>query len=317
MITQVVIIGAGIAGLVCARRLADAGIAPIVLDKGRGVGGRMATRRVVVAGTQLQFDHGAQYATVRDSVFRELLSKVADACAIWKDGANTPHFVGVPAMSSIPRAIAAGLDVHYGVEVTALKSAGSGWVVEAGADSYTAAQVVMAVPAPQAAVLLGYGDPLVERLQTVVMEPCLTLMAAFSPTAPRPFISRMDETLPLAWIAQDSSKPGRATALTTWVAQASPAWSAMHIEADRPAIALRMLPLLCAAIGASPDSVRHSAAHRWRFARVKIPLGQPFLRNENGTLYLGGDWCLGARIEAAWASGNAIANDILKTRHVG
>ena len=50
----VIIIGAGMAGLACARRLADAGVIPVVLDKGRGIGGRAATRR---AG-EWQFDHG-------------------------------------------------------------------------------------------------------------------------------------------------------------------------------------------------------------------------------------------------------------------
>ncbi len=53
----VAIIGSGIAGLACARRLAGAGLAPVVLDKGRGIGGRVATRRVEA----MQFDHGAQY----------------------------------------------------------------------------------------------------------------------------------------------------------------------------------------------------------------------------------------------------------------
>ena len=55
----IVIIGAGIAGLACARRLAEAGLAPVLLDKGRGIGGRVATRRM----GDMQFDHGAQYVT--------------------------------------------------------------------------------------------------------------------------------------------------------------------------------------------------------------------------------------------------------------
>ena len=53
----VLIIGAHITGLACARKLADAGMAPVVMAKGRGIGARVATRR---AG-DWQFDHGAQY----------------------------------------------------------------------------------------------------------------------------------------------------------------------------------------------------------------------------------------------------------------
>jgi predicted NAD/FAD-dependent oxidoreductase len=57
--------------------------------------------------------------------------------------------------------------------------------------------------------------------------------------------------------------------------------------------------------------VIHAAAHRWRYARVTAPLGQPFLRDASGSLYLGGDWCIGPRVEAAWTSGAAIADDLL------
>ena len=46
MQTAITIIGAGMAGLACARRLARAGHTPLVLDKSRGIGGRLATRQV-------------------------------------------------------------------------------------------------------------------------------------------------------------------------------------------------------------------------------------------------------------------------------
>ncbi|MDP3490273.1 MAG: FAD-dependent oxidoreductase, partial [Phenylobacterium sp.] len=43
---KIAIIGAGMAGLSCAEALSDAGHAVQVLDKGRGPGGRMSTRRI-------------------------------------------------------------------------------------------------------------------------------------------------------------------------------------------------------------------------------------------------------------------------------
>ena len=72
-----------------------------------------------------------------------------------------------------------------------------------------------------------------------------------------------------------------------------------------------MMPQLCDRLGVPLDRATHAVAHRWRYARVTQALGQPFLRNPDATLYLGGDWCIGPRIEAAWTSGTAIADDIL------
>ncbi len=63
---RVVVVGAGIAGLVAARRLADAGADVVVVDKGRSVGGRLATRRIGDA----TLDHGAQFFTVRTPAFQ-------------------------------------------------------------------------------------------------------------------------------------------------------------------------------------------------------------------------------------------------------
>ena len=59
------VIGAGMAGVACARTLLQAGHRVSVFEKSRGFGGRMATRSTEFGG----FDHGAQYFTVRDSRF--------------------------------------------------------------------------------------------------------------------------------------------------------------------------------------------------------------------------------------------------------
>ena len=67
------VIGAGLAGIACARRLRAAGLDVGVFDQGRRPGGRLATRD----GEQAAFDHGAQYFTVRDAGFAELVAEAA------------------------------------------------------------------------------------------------------------------------------------------------------------------------------------------------------------------------------------------------
>ncbi len=303
---MIVIIGSGMAGLACARRLAEAGHAPVVLDKGRGIGGRVATRRV----GDLQFDLGAQYVNAHGSGFAAVLHRLGDSVAGWQDGTGRTHSVGVPGMSAIPKALGAGLDIRQNAQVARVVQDDDSWALHLDTDTMRAARVVVTVPAPQVAGLLGAEHPLVAALAPVRLAPCLTLMAAV--TAPAPFIARQDADDPLAWIAQDSAKPSRPqSAATLWVAQSGEAFSRAYLEDSPTQIAARMLPLLCDRLGVTADRVTHASAHRWRYARVTQALGQPFLRSPDATLYLGGDWCIGPRIEAAWTSGTAIADDIL------
>jgi renalase len=100
----VVIVGAGIAGLACARRLVQAGMRPVLFDKGRGVGGRVATRRA----DGLQFDHGAQYVTAKGADFAAVLRNLvaADDAARWPDGAGRARVVGMPGMATLGKALA-------------------------------------------------------------------------------------------------------------------------------------------------------------------------------------------------------------------
>ena len=97
---MIVIVGAGIAGLLAAQTLKRAGKDVLVVDKGRGVGGRMATRRVG-AGV---IDHGAQFFTVRSERFGALVAEwqaaglvtewthgFADAERQWKNDGYPRH----------------------------------------------------------------------------------------------------------------------------------------------------------------------------------------------------------------------------------
>ncbi|WP_322894554.1 MULTISPECIES: NAD(P)/FAD-dependent oxidoreductase [unclassified Yoonia] len=299
---QVIIVGAGVTGLACARRLSDAGVPVIVLDKGRGIGGRMATRRT----DGPSFDHGAQYVSAKGEGFAKVLADLTGAghAAAWHNG-----IVGVPGMSALAKALGAGVPVQQNMQVTALVPQDGGWQVQVGETRLAARQVIVTVPAPQLADLLGADHRLVAQIAHVTYAPNLTLMAAID--GPAPFVTAQDPAADLAWIAQDSSKPARPQGVTAWVAQASAGFSQQHLELDKGAIADLMLPLLLDRLGASADQVRYVSAHRWRYAFVTQALGQRFLRSDDATLYLGGDWCLGARVEDAWTSGRAIADDVL------
>lgn len=303
------IVGAGFAGLSCARALVERGHAVALLDKGRRAGGRCATRRA----DGHAFDHGMQYALPEDPRFAAAL---LDAGAADWGG----RLVGVPGMSALPAALAAGLALEMGRRVFAARREHGRWVLEHDdavapdappqADSRQSGPfdaVIITAPPTQTAALLG-NDPMGTVVAQARMAPCWALMAAFPPGANAPMTMQPAQG-PLGWIARDSAKPGRDASADRWVAHATSTWSHAHLEDSADAVVAALLPLLARAIGAKAPALL-VAAHRWRFALTEVPLGQPFLWDAARGLGVAGDWCLGARAEHAWASGRALADAI-------
>ena len=178
------VIGAGIAGLSCARALAESGVHVTVFDKSRGPGGRMSTRR----GEGWACDHGAQYFTARDPLFQAELARwqAAGVAARWQprltvfdaDGRRAQggaggdaaggaggdarvdepaRHVGTPRMTAPARLLADGLDLRLQTTVTALQRYDHGWelaTAERGLLPEAFDGVLLAVPAPQAVPLL-------------------------------------------------------------------------------------------------------------------------------------------------------------------
>jgi predicted NAD/FAD-dependent oxidoreductase len=302
---RVAIIGAGIAGLACARHLTAAGLSVTLFDKSRGVGGRMATRRLATPTGDAGFDHGAQYFTARSPDFAaEVAAWVAKGDAAPWPAAGPDAHVGTPAMNSPAKALAAGADVRLGQEITGLGSIDAKWRLE-GADADPFDALVIAIPAEQAQRLLAPVEPGMAAIAAASMsEPCWTVMAAFA--AP---IVGVPDTLrgagPIGWAARNSAKPGR-TGPESWVIQADPAWSLAHLEAAPDAVTAALLSALGDATGASLPVPIVTSAHRWRFARSGNA-GLRALWNKEMALGACGDWLAGPRVEAAWLSGHALA----------
>lgn len=220
------VIGAGMAGVACARTLLQAGHRVTLLEKSRGFGGRMSTRRTEFGG----FDHGAQYFTVRDSRFARVLLTAQAQVRPWSVSTvrvldafghvlasapppTEPHFVAVPGMSGLvnhwaqplaqpelhgylPARTFTGTRVHH-IERDALhpeqwqlraEDADGGQMVIGGFD-----RVLLAMPHMQAHDLLqssGLAPDLRQALTKVQVAPCWTLMVAF-PNAMQPGLAHL------------------------------------------------------------------------------------------------------------------------------
>ena len=308
MAKRVAIIGAGMAGLAAARLLREAGAGCTIFDKSRGIGGRMATRR---AG-DFSFDHGSQYFTARGPRFRAVVDdwKAAGHATSWYDH---EVIVGAPGMTAPARAMAAGLNTVMGLEVKSLSRATQGWCIHAGEEVFEGfAAVVVAIPALQATSLIKTGGLSFPELASARYAPCLALMLAFDAKAAFQGESMRREKGPIAWIARNSSKPGRPVGQETFVVHASPDWSRAYLDETPEAVLEKLAPFAFELISA-PSTPIFATAHRWRYALVEQALAVPCLWDGKAGVGACGDYCLGPRVEAAFDSGEAMARAILDT----
>lgn len=323
-IPKVAVVGAGLSGLICARTLQDHGFDVAVFEKSEGPGGRAATRRV---DPGLSFDHGAQYFTARDPHFaRHVEAWVARgvvaewACRIVSiTGADIQpktdqprRYVGVPGMTALARHLAADVRLRLGVKLCRLDRAGDGWHLTdaAGQTHRPFDHVVVSLPAPQASGLLG-GHPLAEEVNAVPMTPCWSVLAAFERRVDVPWDGAFVHGSPLAWVARNSSKPGRAAA-ECWVLHASPEWSAARLDADKLEVTASLLAEFATITSAPMPPLVHRDAHRWMFSATPLSIDRRALFDPDGGIVVCGDWLAGGRVEGAFRSGTAAAGCLLR-----
>jgi renalase len=292
------------AGAAAASRIAEAGLDVRVFDKGRGVGGRMATRRA----DGLQFDHGAQFMRAHGDVFAARLADW-ERRGIVGPWAGAGRRVGIPDMTAPVRDLLSDLSVASGTAIARIIRDGACWRLTdgAGGEHGPFAAVAITFPAPQIAALLAASGFALAGVQRATYAPCWSLMVAVERPPTDALIEPNDG--PIGLIASDSSKPGRPDGGRLTV-HAKPDWSRTHLEAPREAIVSVLSKAAEACLG-SPLRVGYAQAHRWRFAQVETALEKPCLYDPDLRLGAAGDWCLGPRIEAAHDSGLALANAIL------
>lgn len=325
MPSRVAVIGAGVSGLSCARRLRKHRIRVHVFEKSRGPGGRSSTRRT----DPFQFDHGAQYFTVRDPLFGRAVADwtASGAAAVWKGricvlqagevremNDDVVRYVGVPGMSALTRRLAGDLRIGTGVRVTRIEARTSGyrlWAADEELGDFDA--VVLSAPAPQAADLLAVRPELQARVAGVEMRPTWAVLLGYGTPLDLPFDGAFVHDSPLSWVARNRSKPGREGG-EAWVLHGGHEWSAEHLELAPGDVLGRLEDAWGQAVGNTLPEPVFRTAHRWRYAAPVEPLAvdEPCLLSTAGRLGVCGDWCGGSRLEGAYLSGRALADELLE-----
>jgi predicted NAD/FAD-dependent oxidoreductase len=337
--STVVIVGSGIAGSACAQALAVAGCAVQVVDRARGVGGRLATRRLAWsddAGHRVAaLDHGAPAFGARGDEFREWLAGLDRAGIVtpwWPALAADsrpldqplPLYLPRPDMPSLCRWLLRGVPVTSGMTVDGLRRGPQGWQLESAGASLPGRfdAVVLAIPPARAAALLApHRSDWAQRASLALMQPCWTLMGVSRrPARGLRWDLGRPEQGPLGWVVRNDAKPGREPAVDDahWVLHARPSWSRQHLEQTSDWVQARMQAALQDWLGESLEW-RHAVVQRWRHA-TPHPAGA-LLRQGwwDSRLGLGvcGDFLGGAGVEGAWLSAQSVSESILQSGMFG
>lgn len=325
--TDVMIIGAGIAGLLAAHVLTEKGVDCIVVDKGESVGGRLATRRI---GSGVA-DHGAQFFTVRDSVFQSWIDKwiEADLVYIWSRGWSDaslsepeydsyPRYAAHGGMSALMKYLAKDLkDVRTQVQIATATHDEHGWVFQdMTGNIFVSKFLLMTPPVPQSLHILDEGATTLNTADMSVLSkidyaPSLTGLFWVDGVVrfPLPGAVQRKQSL-ISWLA-DNKQKGISPEATIITIQASDQYSTqMWGAADE-----RILKALQTDLELYMDDgakIVEAQLKRWKYAVPKyIHPERCMVAQDKLGLVFAGDAFGGPRVEGAALSGLEAGKQLL------
>lgn len=311
---RVVVVGAGLAGLMAACELRTRGHDVILFDKGRSPGGRLATRRIGDA----RLDHGAQFFTVRSERFAAHVRKweadgvVFEWCkGFGPDGDGYPRYAVHGGMNSLAKHLARDLEVRCDSLVFSLHrgehtGAAHEWEVKLDDNTVHAADaLIVTCPLPQTFSLLVSAEvSMPEALWRTEYDRTLSLLAVLDRPSLVPAPGGV-QTDPSFTFVGDHHAKGIST-LPAITLHANPEWSEAHWNDDPVSAHDALVALARPYLG---DAVIvESQLKRWRFATPRhIWPDTHWSPDDVTTLAVAGDAFAGPRVEGAALSGLSAA----------
>lgn len=318
---DVLVVGAGLCGVVAASELAAQGLQVQLLDKARGPGGRLCSQRSEFGA----LDVGAQYFTARHPEFLQKLAQWQHLkqVALWSPriaryeqgvlsaSPDQEHrFVGVPNMQQLAKDIHPMVDAQWQQQLLRCQFANGVWTCETAQQQYQSKALLLTLPPAQADALVGH----IIDLPTSLLQPCLAWQWVVEREIERPFDAIFSDDPVLKWLCRQTSKPARAESPEIWSLHCTAEFSALHWQTEEQAIYELVMAAWQRVVGEMP-SVTQSRLKRWRYASVDPQQPPPGLMTSvDSALCCAGDWSFGGRVENAYLAGRHAAHWLLSQR---
>ncbi len=321
MAADVLIVGAGLSGLMAAQTLVERGFSALLIDRGRSVGGRLATRRVGAGGLA---DHGAQFFTVRTSTLQRYVDRwrALDLAYVWgtgwSDGSvkrtagdGRPRYVIRGGMNKLAKRLAQGLDLTLDRLVTSIKMTADGWALgDSEGAVYAGAGLILTPPMPETLALLADNGIHLDAdddaaLRRIRFGPCLCGIHAVHGAAALPEPGAMQNfQSDVYWVADNQAKGISETTIITSHANAK--FSRQNWDASEADI-IRALESAVQPYLAEGARIVQTQLKKWRYSVPLTTHPQECLRAKGlPPLVFAGDAFGGrGRVEGAFTSGLA------------
>jgi predicted NAD/FAD-dependent oxidoreductase len=342
---QIAIIGAGMAGLAAAQRLTQHGHRVTVYEKSRGVGGRVATRRV----DGCRFDHGAQYIKAPTLELQTLVHAIPGitniGMPVWTfDEKNRltpgdpvqnaePKWVWPTGVNALGKALAEGVEIRFQMELQRIERHGTRYSLFANDNGQigNADVVLITAPAPQTKQIIE-ASSIEPALQTTLAKElghttyrcCITMTLGYAirPQTPWYALVNTDRRHPISWLACEHYKPGYApTQVGLIVAQMSDKWSRTRwdviskgtlLASEFPGTVHEVHSYVQQLLGSDPGTARWADVQRWRYALPDRGCNTAVLNSSRSGLYFAGDYVVGqGRAHLAIENGWEIAEQMI------
>ena len=324
---KVAVIGAGIAGVVCAHYLNEYGFNVILFDKSRGVSGRSTTKRFFNVDNGI--DMGVPYIYKREisEFMKPLINDLnqhkvltkwekikKENAQIFKDDT----FVGIPKMSRIARYFSSDLQLNSTQRVNKIKKVINKWLISTETDQFDSFDtIIFAIPSPQLIEIEGIPKDLTEKLTKNIQFKAIN---TFLIETSRPLWTGIENEAVfndsiINKIIANYKKPQRDNSRYTYAIHANSKWSTETFEElSIKEIEKKIYAELKQQFNLDKKEVVETLLHRWKYAipvKENTVLENHYFQSEiEPSIFACGDWCYKPTFASAMETGYLLAKSL-------